>query len=245
MKRTYIFAGGIAVAVLIIGIGIIDYKGYVFSGPYVVKGGTLVIEEARGNSDVFIDNKRVGHTNEEGHASFSGIKIGKRTVIVAHEDSWPWILDFASVSGRTTTLQPLQVFEDPRGSNLVNSEDPLYIRATQNFNDYREPTRIAPLERADVRVWVEGTRILTQKNEEVRTVFTSPNAIRNVFWYGDRTDAVIVASHDKVFALDLRASEIQNFQPIYMGSAPEAIDDPIRTNEIFVRDGQQYLSISI
>lgn len=244
-RKKHILAGGVAVAILVLLFGIMDQAGYVLSGPYIVKGGTLVIEEARPGSDVFIDNRRAGRINSEGSSSFGGIRPGERNVIVAHADAWPWILDFEGVSGQTTVLRPLQVYKEPEGISLTATAEASRDQADAALSQYREPTRIQPLKREDVRVWIEGATVFTQTGEELNQLFSSTNPIRSIFWYNDRSDAVIIASQDTVFALDLRAGQVQNFLPIYKGVAPEATADPNRPGKIFIKDNEEYLSVSI
>jgi hypothetical protein len=245
IQRKYILAGGIAVAIIVLLFGILDQTGYVFSGPYLVKGGSLIVAQAQPNSDVFIDNRRAGKTNANGGGSFDGIKSGTRNVIVAHPDFWPWILDFESAPGQTTTLQPLQVRRDPVESSIVRTDAVLKDQADAAFVQYREPTRIQPLSRNGVRVWIEGTTIVTQTGEVLVELFSSKDPIRTIFWYGERSDAVVVASRDTVFALDIRTSRVQNFFPIYQGVAPEAVADPERVDTIFIKDNNEYLSVDI
>jgi len=245
INREIILKAGIALVIVILVLGVIDQAGYVFSGVYIVKGGTLEITQARTGSTVFIDNKRVGVVDETGTREFTGIKPGKRNIIVAHTDAWPWILDFEGYPGQTTTINPLQVNQESVKNVLADKTDPIRQRAKKEIENYREPTRIKPLVREEISVWVEGTYIFVQKHEEIRAVYSSHKPIQNVFWYGDRNDAIIVASQDKVFALDLRKSDTQNFLPIYSGSEPEAIADSIRSSEIFVKDGETYIAIEL
>ncbi|QSH39489.1 hypothetical protein JXR01_00545 [Candidatus Kaiserbacteria bacterium] len=244
-RKKYIFAGGIVVAVIVLAFGVISQAGYVFSGPYLVKGGVLEITNAVPDSAVFIDSHRVGRIQNNGSGEFLGIKPGMRNVLVAHPERWPWILDFDIDAGSTMTLAPLQVLEETDGEVLSNAADPVRIRAEQEIAQYREPTRIQPLNRTGILVWVEGSNILTQDGDIVRTVFSSTSPIRNVLWYGDRNDAIIVATQTNVFALDLRASSLQNFQPIYSGGSPKAAADPIRSNKLFIEEAGQYFSVSI
>lgn len=244
-SKKYILSAGIALAVLVLIFGALSQSGFVFSGINLVRGAELVIENARPGSTIFIENKRSGTIGEDGTATFSGIKPGATNLIVSHTDAWPWVFDFESTAGASTTVAPLQVNVETDGSVLTDPEDPLLVRAKEKLNEYREPSRIQPLHRSEVQVWIEGANILTQQGEEVRTVFSSQNPIRNVLWYGDRNDVVIVTTLNNVFALDIRESEVQNFHPIYTGAAPEAVADPIRSDKIFVRDADQYFSISI
>ena len=245
VTRSHVLALSIAVALLVLLFGVISQAGYVLSGPYLIQGATLVVDQARPHSDVFIDNRRRGRTDADGYGSFSGIKPGARNVIVAHTDSWPWVFDFDAQSARTTTLHPLQALETAVATPLLSPTEPVRERVDAEFPKYREPTAFAPLERQDVRVWVDNNTIVVRDGGDVRTVFSSPSAIRTVHWYGDRNDAVIVAAQNSVFALDIRENQIQNFQPIYSGNAPESVPDPIRSFKIFVRDGGDVFAVSI
>lgn len=232
-------------AVLVLSFGVISQAGYVLSGPYLVKGGELKIEQARPLSDVFIDNKRVGRINADGIGTFSGIRPGERNLIVAHSSAWPWTFNFSAESGALTTLKPLQVNQDAAGIPLLNTEDPVRVRAEKEFGKYQEPTRTEPLERQGTTVWVEGATVFVRNGEDVRSLYSASHPIRNIFWFGDRSDVIVIATQVNVFALDVRENLVQNFHPIYTGSAPEAVADPIRSHKIFVREGEQYLSVDI
>ena len=244
-RKKYVFAGGIVVALLVLTFGIMNQSGYVLSGPYLVKGGVLIIQNSVPNSSVFIDERRIGKTNNNGAGEFTSIKPGTRSVLVSQTDTWPWIMDYDIEAGGITTLEPLQVLRETDGEVLVQKDDPVRLRAQTQFSEYREPTRIQPLEREGTLVWVSGANISIQKGDTVRTVFSSLTPITNVFWYGDRSDALIIATQNNVFALDLRQSSLQNFQPIYIGGAPNAVADPVRSDRIFIQDAGQYFYITI
>lgn len=245
-KRTYILVVTIVLVVLILAFGIIRESGYVLSGPYFVRGGVLEITDARPNSDVFIDNRRAGRVNETGFSTFDGLALGERNVIVSSEGTWPWIFDFVSTSGQTTTLTPLQVRESTVGTPLLGEENPEYNKAVSLFAEYREPTRATPITHDESSVWVEGTSIFARlAATDSRIVYSSPHPIRNVFWFGDRNDVIVVANQHNVFALDLRESSVQNFQPIYTGSEPFAVANPDDARSIFVREGEQYLLVEL
>lgn len=244
-QKKYIFGLGVALAALILFVGVVHQAGYVLAWPYIVKGGTVVVEDARPLSDVFIDNRRAGRVSREGVGVFDGIKPGTRSIIVAHGGSWPWIFEFEGVSNKTVTLHPLQAFEETTVVPLLSVDDPVRMRADEQLREYREPTQSAPLEREGVRAWVSGTSILVRDSNGPRTIFTSPNPVRSIHWYGERNDAIIASVNNNVFALDIRESQVQNFQPIYTGSTPTSVADPIRPESIFVEDRSQVFSISI
>lgn len=245
-KRKYILGATVALVVVILGIGVVHQVGYVFSGPYLVKGGTLTITDARPQSDVFIDNHRIGSVNGNGTATFSGISLGERNVIVASENTWPWIFDFVSSSGEEVVLAPLQVFEDAQGEPIAADDSATIQRITSLFNDYREPIQANPLKRDANAVWVEGTQVFVRMgNDDVHSVYSSQQPIRNISWFKNRDDVIVIASQHTVFALDLRESSVQNFQPIYTGSEPYALVDPEETGSVIVREGEQYLRITL
>lgn len=243
-RKLILIAGG-TLSVLIVLAGLIHQAGFVFSGVYIVKGGSLEITQALPNSAVFVDEKRRGTVAPDGTTTINGIRPGVRSVIVSHDTTWPWILDIHSSAGTPNSLIPLQVRKEARGATLSDAQDPLYISAQNEFKAYGEPTRFNPLSRNGVIVWVDGTTIYKQENGDMRTIFASVNPIRNVFWYGDRNDAIIVATQNVVVALDLRGREVQNFLPLYTGNAPEAVSDSIRSSHIFVRDADTLFTIEL
>lgn len=243
--RTNILLAGIVLAIGILVFGFLSQAGFVISGVYIVKGGTLDITNALPGSIVFVDEKRIGTVGSDGTASFNGIRPGERDVIVSRPDVWPWILTFESQAGLPNTFSPLQVRQDAQGGTLSDANDPLLITAKQAFTAYREPTRINPLERDGTIVWVDGSTIYMQKNGAVRTIFASVNPIQTVSWYGDRNDAIIVATQNTVAVLDLRGREVQNYLPMYKGVSPQAVADPIRSSHIFVHDEGNYFTIDL
>jgi|GEM_PF-1156395 len=242
--RKNILKAGIVLTVFIIFFGIIKQTGYVIDGVYIVKGGELHIENALPNSDIFIDSEKVGRTDEDGTAVYSGLGLGVRGVVVATNETWPWIMEFESISGEVSTLLPLQVTKKTSMSTL-EADNELSTVAKKEFFTYREPSRINPLERVGNKVWIEGTRILTQSGEEVHTVFSSVDNIKNIIWFGDRNDAVIVSVAEMVFALDIRESEVQNFFPVFVGESPQVARDQIRSNNVFIYDAGEYFHVDI
>ena len=232
-------------AFLVLATGVLQQAGFVRSGPYLVRGGTLAIEGARANSTVFIDNRRIGTIDEDGSRKFNAIKPGIRNVIVSHPDAWPWTFTFESIPSETRTLRPLQVTQESRIIAVENQSSSTYQRAVALLDGYREPVRSQPLEREDYRVWIEGTTVFVQKNDEVYSVFSSIHPIRNMSWYGARADTLILAVHNDVFALDIRTNEVQNFQPIYSCVAPEAVVDSGNAATLLLRDEGQYFSITL
>ncbi|PCI28017.1 hypothetical protein COB52_04160 [Candidatus Kaiserbacteria bacterium] len=242
--RKNILKAGIVLTIFIVFFGVIKQTGYVIDGVYIIKGGELHIESALPNSDVFIDSKKVGRTDAEGVAAYKGLHLGVRGVVVATNDTWPWIMEFESISGEVSTLLPLQVTKKTSMSTL-EADNELSDVAKKEFFAYREPSRINPLERVDTKVWIEGTRILTQNGEEVRTIFSSVDEIKNILWFGDRNDAVIVTVAEMVFVLDLRESEVQNFFPIFVGESPQVAKDQVRSRNVFIYDDGKYFHVDI
>jgi len=237
---------GIAIAAFILLFGIIHQSGYVFSGIYIVKGGTLAIEGARPQSDVFIDTHRVGTVGANGSGKFNALRPGKRNVIVASPNSWPWIFDFEASAATTITFRPLQVLKVIENTPLADTEDPIRARAEVEFKSYREPIRIQALKNEGALIWVEGNTVFAQLVAgDVHSIFSSTKPIRNVLWYGNRNDAVIIAAQDSVFAIDAYESDVRNFQPIYQGEAPEAVADPLQPDRIFIRDKGNYFYVNI
>jgi len=247
IQRKTILTGGSILAVFILLFGAFSQAGFVFAGPYLItKGGTLLIEQARPQSNVFIDNRQVGIVDAQGKATFARIKPGKRNIIVSNESAWPWTFEFVSISSESITLEPLQVNVKTDGEVITDTENPLNSIAIEAFKNYQPPTQANPLERSTRKIWVVGSNIfMQQENGEVINIYASQNTIRNIFWYGDRDGILIIASLNNVFALDVREIPVKNFQPIYTGSAPEAVDDESTYDKIFIHDADGYLYITI
>tara|TARA_B100000745_G_scaffold58094_1_gene34430 strand:+ start:21016 stop:21765 length:750 start_codon:yes stop_codon:yes gene_type:complete len=244
IKKYILYVGGV-IAALVLLLGALSQAGFVVSGAYIVKGGTLTITSAYPDSIVFIDNRQVGRVAADGTFSKYPVKPGKRSIILSHTTSWPWMYTVNMQSRKNISIAPLQITKDPIRSLLTASDDPLLLSANSALSDYREPTRPQPLERNRRLVWVEGTTIYTQENDTVRSVISIQSPITSVFWYGDREDAIIVSARNAVFALDLRYGGAQNYLPLYTGTKPQAVADPIRSNIIYVKDAGDIFTLDI
>ena len=241
-RRTYIFAAGIVLAVVVIVIGIANQAGYVLTGGYLVRGATIIVEDSVPGSDVFLDNKRLGNTGVLGKASFPGIDVGEHTIIVAHESSWPWISTLTTAPGTTYNITPLQVRNETTAQLLGESTTPTQEEAESVLATYREPSGPAPLVRNENKIWIEGTQIRARIGNDVRIVLSSELPIRSLHWFNERDDAIVVSTGENVFALDARDTKEQNFLPIFQGVAPKSMPNPEDLSALFIEDdGQVFL----
>lgn len=243
MQRKYILIAGGVLALIVLTVGVLDYSGYVLSGPYIIKGGTLVIEDVPAETKVFIDNKKRKETGaSETSVSIRGIAPGIHDIIVANDRTWPWISEFEASSAQTSTIYPVFVPRDPNGS-VVTKDDPRFDEMRNALGSYQLPTQDEPLihEANGTELWVDDgvvfSRQANQIDELTTTVFTSQFPIRSIAWYKGRVDVLLIASSDSIFAVDARESDIRNFLPVYRGVSPSFAVNPDNSTELFVDDG--------
>lgn len=72
--------------------------------------------------------------------------------------------------------------------------------------------------------------------------FSSVVPIRSFDFYPGRDDVMLIAIQDGIFAVEIDARKLQNFQPIYKGASP---DFRFGDGDFFVKDGETVILISL
>lgn len=72
------------------------------------------------------------------------------------------------------------------------------------------------------------------------SVFSSYATIKNIGFYPNREDVILIAIQTGIYAIEIDARKTQNFQPVYKGIDPYFI---FEDGELFVRDGENIFVI--
>jgi len=237
MKRNTIIAVILLIAfVLIAGFSL----GYRIDGLSIAKAGRLEILVPYANSTITIDGKHSGYAHDDnGVIVYRGLAKGSHSVIVSHEERYPWATTVSTPLGSLTRITPFNIKVTSNSIIIPNgSED--YARITGVIKSQTEVTRENPALSADasIAVFVEDSIIKAQwllDSKEVPTFFcpdtSCPNEINitptqqkinSINFYPGRNDVIVFGTTGGVFALEVTNHKNPNFQPIISSSNPKA-----------------------
>jgi hypothetical protein len=182
--------------------------------------GTLVVNSPTYGSQVFVDQHLAGTLKEAPDNLRLSEQTGKHSVIVSKEGYWPWAQDIEIKKNETTELHPFVVPQKVATdrvvrlafSNGVTGIDPDYAKIAALFENLTVRDEIKPL--------AETTRI-----QNVSYADYAPG----------RTDVLLVATNDGVYAVGVEKSEHPNFQPVYKGENPLFVK--ASDNTLYIKDG--------
>ena len=145
------------------------------------------------------------------------------------------------------------------GGLLITKSDPEYWSLRNEIQRSNIPTQGFPIERDGVSAWVDGTNIGAANSQpetplffcdttleclDEITVLEGDEEIRNLDFYKDRNDVLLMSAQNGVFAIEIdRRGFTQNFQPVYKGTQePRFI---VKDNELYVLDGELLFIVSL
>ncbi len=219
---------GIAIALFIFA------SNFVVDGEFIIRGGTVVVEGAPQGTQVLIDSTLRGKVKEDGTLTIKKIARGEHTLIATKGGYWPWLRTLEVKSGEKIRIAPLLIPQEVI-AKVVDSAPALL-----NFSNTR-------VQAESMNIWAEGAGIYmqaTSTSAEPIAVFTAEYPVRTLAIYPDRTDTLIVAAGDLIFALDIDSGDTRNFLPMYKGTAPEFAIDAER-GTIFIKDEEKILELQI
>lgn len=206
-------------------------SNFVIDGQFIVRGAVLNIQGAPTGTHILLDSKLAGEVNSNGSLIVKRIKPGQHTLIATKNAHWPWVKGLETQAGESINLIPLFIPQEIIGKIVEDAP------ATLNFAN----TRIQGLAS---NIWASGAAIYIQDDAATQpvAVFTADYPVRALALYPSRTDTLLVAAGDLIFALDIAQTEQRNFLPVYKSAQPTfAIDKESGT--IFVKDGEQILQL--
>lgn len=192
----------------------------------------IVLTHLPEDANIYLDNEPY-EAGQNGRLVLDEVPAGAHTLLVAADGFWPWAKTVEVQQGDRLEFGVLSLAIDPQlRSTIAVPENP--ERARQVMTEL--PTKDNPAISDDhtTALWMEGDTMYaawqgkreapryfcTPVCSTTRAVFTSDVAIRSLGFYGDRSDVLLFAAENGIFGLELDARGTQNFQPLYLGTAP-------------------------
>lgn len=255
--------GAVLIGVILIGSLILKQSGFHIQNLSLVRGGEIVLASFDENARVFLDNKRVRvEQKEDGEGIVRNASPGEHSVLYFRDGYWPWLKSVTVETGTTTVIAPFFIQKNVDGV-IVTKEDETYAAMKTAFLDAGAPTKDSPALSKDgkVKVWTDANRIIAEwlgQNEppfyfcdsenvctNTITVTESTTPVRNVAFFKDRNNVLLIASQNGVFAIELdRRGATQNFQPVYKGTGlPQFIATDEET--VYILDGELMFKVTL
>ena len=182
--------------------------------------GTLIVDSPAYGSRVFVDQHLAGVLKQVPDSVHLSEQTGKHNVIVSKEGYWPWTQDVEIKKNETIELHPFIIPQKVAtdrvvrlvSSNGVTSIDPEYVKIAALFENLTTSSEIQPL--------VEATHILNVSYAD---------------YAPGRTDVLLMATSDGIYAVGIEKSEHPNFQPVYKGTNPSFVKT--KDNILYIKEG--------
>lgn len=182
--------------------------------------GTLLIHSPVYGARVFVDEHLAGISNESSGDLRLPEPAGKHNVIVSKEGFWPWTKNVEIKKHETRELYPFLV---PQKIALEVIPRSILLNGTANTNtDYEKAASLFEnlAMKDEIKLLVEATRI-----QDVSYADYAPG----------RTDVLLIAAKDGIFAVEIEKNEHPNFQPVYKGTKPLFVKT--EENTLYIKDG--------
>lgn len=227
---------GSVVAGTIIAFGLLLFaSNFVIDGKFIIRGGTVVVEDAPTGTQILVDSKLRGEVNKDGNMTIKRVARGKRILIATRGGHWPWVRNIDVQAGETAYITPLLIPQEAAAKIVESAPDATPL-----------PGRTTPIILQETALWADGNAIYSQLGVQQKpvAVFTADYPVRSLALYPNRTDTLLVAAGDMIFALDIEEGEARNFLPVYKSKQPSfAIDEESGT--IFVKDDGKILELKL
>ena len=209
------------------------------------------------DSTVFLDNRKSDEPDDAGFVTLTKVIPGLRSILVARQGYWPWTKKVYVGGGSTVEVRPFSVPSNPQ-ARVLDKKEKEYQDASRKITSYGLPTNAKPLLSADktIELFIENENLRARwagpENETPELFCEGPcgaidvfrpekSTIRDVSFFGDRNDVIIIAVTNGVYAVDVNSSGTQNFQPLYLGSEP--IFAPLDNHTLYIKDTSYFIRL--
>jgi len=236
----------LVLAIVALLIGFIGYKkGYRFTENFMIgKAGKLSLNVALPLANIFIDEGEKIVTTKDNELLEISLSPRKHTVIISREGYFPWKKDFVMQSEGKVDLSPVFVSSNPSGMVITN-KDPEFWKIRNKIIVDPVPTKESPRISKDgkAKLWLDDNAVMVEIASTTKTVIQPDPAIRNLYFYKDRTDVIIFSINNAIYAIEVEKDGTQNFLPIYKGASPSFIEGAL--DYIYVLDGEILMQVYI
>lgn len=207
----------------------------------LVKTGGIYVAAPKTGATIFLDEQEVRTTNlfQSGFL-LQNLTPGVYSLLVYHEDNWPWSKQVRVEEGLVTEARaflvpknlPLEVIE----KSALEYKTAMALLAPYMKTATTSLVRLANHDREQLTLDARRTTLYVEWLGEgvdlpyyfcaeegcaaTTTVLRTPNAIRNADFYPKRRDVVVVALSRGIYAIEVDRRGGQLLQPIYKGERP-------------------------
>jgi hypothetical protein len=243
-NKIYYFLGGFIVLILLTSIVLYGLGYRVNKNFRIAKNGSISIVVPLPETTIYINESKKIITTEQNEVVNVSLSPNVHSLIISHEDFFPWIKEVKVLSNENTKVSPIFVYQNPSG-NIITKNDPEYWKINseidKNFPPQKNNHKLSTDEL--VHIWIENNTIMAKKDGEVVEVIKPEDPIRNLDFYKKRNDALIFSAGNGVYVIEINKAGTQNFMPIYKGEKPEFVLQD--ENYIFIQDFQNLMQVII
>ncbi|HEY4502804.1 MAG TPA: PEGA domain-containing protein [Candidatus Paceibacterota bacterium] len=223
------------ISIIVVASGIL----FVFTNGHRSEGnGTILLNGVPAGATIFLDNKREKRVDDSlVPRALTDLSIGTHTVVVAKDGYWPWSKKIVVAHNESISLNVFVIAQEP-AREIIKLTDKRYQTIRTAVEAYKLPHEPYPLTSEDgtTNVWATDTAILarwvsmekpnapfciTGVCDTTLTVLQIDLPIRDLAFLPARNDIIVFSAQNGIFALELDKRGTQNFEPIYLGVAPE------------------------
>ena len=260
MTRSNIILVGIAVVLIMFILGAVALfdTGYRLKGFRILRPATIVFASFPSDAVVRVDGKEFLLTAEPDETFSFRTSAENHDIIVTRVNYWPWEKEVFPAGGATLILYPFLLPRETKATILLKG-DAKRKGVTAALSRLRVPTAASPLFAHDgsVSLFVRDSELIARAPDdrappsyfcreqicrEEQTILSFEAEMRNVAFLPGRADVALLAIQNGIFALELDARGIQNFQPVYKGVRPRlAVIETV----LYVEDGESVFAVSL
>ncbi|MBA3733191.1 hypothetical protein H0W91_02320 [Patescibacteria group bacterium] len=242
-NKTAYTAGIVALVILLI-ISIGYAAGYRFNNFVIGKVGHLKMEMPLPLTSVFVDDSEEAVTSADNQALNITLSPGEHTVIVSKLGYFPWTKDISIPSNGDVTISPLFITQNTSGQ-IITTKDKEYASLKFKILTDKLPTKLLPRLSNDktASLWIENNAIMLKVGDNISKIVQPDTVVRNVDFYKNRSDVVVFATQNGVYAIESGDPGTQNFMPIYKGQKPTFIKAD--ANSLYILDVATLMQVII
>jgi len=267
-KRRIILLTSILVFIILVPLITLYTSGYrIDKNLHIRKTGGLYISAPLSGVKIFVNEKNRGETSFlQGGIFLQNLTPDTYSILVAKDDFWPWAKKLEVKEGLVTEAKAMLIPKEPKGEIMLNNiskdEGTLSVKEKEILNKLLLPKDSLTLTVDKNRnqkifvddsdnVWIEWLALNSPlpyyfcNNQECTTpllIIDSMYNIRNADFYPSRSDVLIVAVQNGIFAIEVDGRGGRLLQPIYKGSNPVfELDD----KTLYILDEKTLIKINL
>ncbi len=258
-REVFFFYGSIVFILLVISaLGLLYRSAYRFENFRIVKTGTLEVSVFDEKASIFIDHEfKMTTLASEEIVKFNSLSPTKHTVVVSKDNFYAWRKNIEIAGDSLTSVAAFLIPTKPSLRKIEDYDEKNKVKAL--FSDNELPTEKKKRVVENIALWSDGRDILAQwignKNSiplflcekscdaTPTQIYRLPQNVRNLDFYKDRSDIVIVSFDKGVYVIEMDKRGGQNIRPLYIGTKPSFY----KTNDgvLYIEDNSEFFEVKI